>query len=69
MSAILAVIVGEQSEAHEFIAKHTTGFAAVREALLKHPDPGVRRASGHLLGRCLQSRADDRRRGQLRGAH
>jgi len=37
MSAILAVIVVEQNEAHEFIAKHTTGFSAVREALLRVP--------------------------------
>jgi anaerobic selenocysteine-containing dehydrogenase len=37
MGAILAVIVREQTEAREFIARHTTGFAAVSEALLNVP--------------------------------
>jgi anaerobic selenocysteine-containing dehydrogenase len=37
MAAILAVIVREQREAHQFVDKHTTGFPVVREALLNVP--------------------------------
>lgn len=37
MAAILAVIVREDRAAHEFIDRHTTGFEAVREALLTVP--------------------------------
>jgi anaerobic selenocysteine-containing dehydrogenase len=37
LSAILAVIVRENRQAEDFIAKHTVGFEAVRDALLKIP--------------------------------
>lgn len=37
LGAILALVIRRGAEAREFLAKHTTGFAEVRDALLKVP--------------------------------
>ncbi|MEK6304170.1 MAG: molybdopterin-dependent oxidoreductase [Acidobacteriota bacterium] len=49
MGAILAIIVREDGAAHEFIDKHTTGFAAVREALLNIPIEAYAERAGIAL--------------------
>ncbi|HWN98788.1 MAG TPA: molybdopterin-dependent oxidoreductase [Blastocatellia bacterium] len=49
MSAILAVIVREAHEAHQFINTRTTGFAPVREALLAVPIEAYAERAGIAL--------------------
>ncbi|MEW6213162.1 MAG: molybdopterin-dependent oxidoreductase [Acidobacteriota bacterium] len=49
MAAMLAVIVREEREAREFLDTHTSGFEAVREALLEVPIEDFARRSGIAL--------------------
>lgn len=46
LSAILAVIIRENREAKDFIAQHTNGYEAVREALMKVPIEDYARRAG-----------------------
>ncbi|HSO73489.1 MAG TPA: molybdopterin-dependent oxidoreductase, partial [Blastocatellia bacterium] len=50
MAAMLAVIVGEEREAREFLGKRTTGFNAVRGALLNIPIEAYAQRAGIALG-------------------
>ncbi|HXG64258.1 MAG TPA: molybdopterin-dependent oxidoreductase [Blastocatellia bacterium] len=49
LAAILAVIVREGREAREFLARRTSGFAAVREALLEVPIAAYAERAGVAL--------------------
>jgi anaerobic selenocysteine-containing dehydrogenase len=46
IAAILAVIVSENREAHQFLADHTTGYETVREAILRVPVEDFARRAG-----------------------
>lgn len=54
MAAILAVIVCENRQADEFLEKHTSGFAAVRETLLKISIEDFAKRAGIEIGEVYQ---------------